>query len=422
MGPDHRICDHARAVRGRRGTEVHDEVDWHGDWGRSGYLLTARLEQQPILYLFLVGAIVGLGTAMFGYYQVSLCLPALRADHDGRGEQWHGDPRSPGGQLSRELKRSASAWSVGAGDQPCLAALRAQGIPGKDASGFGQLREALSTRSALLFEGKRLRDTDLNHRSFATVIAGMQNLLHFGALESQYFRARLPTFTEIIFCLSRISAAIETLVQTLPQPAPPLRLYLRAELEAAHAAITECLGVFADANADSRAGRLGFPRSMRAAHSGGRNFMLFAKPIFRPGSPWSRYFTFPAMPCRLRRSRRNLRKLNGLLDSLPADPLQPSREAVSLPSPPLDPFWIRNGVKACIAVTLGLFVQNWLKPPGGSMIVLATWVFTVLSRLYPGRPGDRRAFPLHRLRSCRRQPLRRGHAVPYARAFRLPYP
>ena len=87
-----------------------------------------------------------------------------------------------------------------------------------------------------------------------------------------------------------------------------------------------------------------------------------------------------------------LGKLNSLLDSLPANPLQPSREAVSPPSPPLDPFWIRNGVKACIAVTLGLFIQNWLNPPGGSMIALATWVFTVLSRLYPGGQGDRRAF------------------------------
>jgi uncharacterized membrane protein YccC len=49
-------------------------------------------------------------------------------------------------------------------------------------------------------------------------------------------------------------------------------------------------------------------------------------------------------------------------------------------------------VKACVAVTLGLFVQNSFNPLGGSMIALATWVFTVLSRLYPGGQGDRRAF------------------------------
>ena len=61
-------------------------------------------------------------------------------------------------------------------------------------------------------------------------------------------------------------------------------------------------------------------------------------------------------------------------------------------SPPLDPFWIRNGIKACIAVIAGLIMQNWLHPPGASMLVLATWVFTVLSRLYVGGQGDRRAF------------------------------
>ena len=68
-------------------------------------------------------------------------------------------------------------------------------------------------------------------------------------MESKYFRARLPTFTEIISCLNRISAAIETLVQTLPQEAA-FRRYLRAELEAAHDAAADCLGVFADPDAD----------------------------------------------------------------------------------------------------------------------------------------------------------------------------
>ena len=87
-----------------------------------------------------------------------------------------------------------------------------------------------------------------------------------------------------------------------------------------------------------------------------------------------------------------LSKLGVLLDSLPANPLLPSREARTPASPPLDPFWIRNGIKACIAVIVGFIVQNWLHPPGASMLVLATWVFTVLSRLLVGGQGDRRAF------------------------------
>ena len=43
-----------------------------------------------------------------------------------------------------------------------------------------------------------------------------------------------------------------------------------------------------------------------------------------------------------------LSRLGVLLDSLPANPLQPSREALTA-SPPLDLFWIRNGIKACLA-------------------------------------------------------------------------
>ena len=77
--------------------------------GVIGYLLTAGLEQQPVLYLLLVGGVVGFGTAMFGYYQISLCVPALRADHDGRREQR--DERSqlsPGGRPLRESRKSAS--------------------------------------------------------------------------------------------------------------------------------------------------------------------------------------------------------------------------------------------------------------------------------------------------------------------------
>jgi hypothetical protein len=69
-------------------------------------------------------------------------------------------------------------------------------------------------------------------------------------MESKYFRSRLPTYTEIMSCLSRMASAIDTLVQSLPKEAP-FRLHLRAELEKAHAAIADCIGVFADAEADS---------------------------------------------------------------------------------------------------------------------------------------------------------------------------
>ncbi len=231
----------------------------------------------------------------------------------------------------------------------------------------------------------------MNDRSFATVIAGLQNLLHLGAMESKYFRARLPTFTEIISCLNRISAAIETLVQTLPQEAA-FRRYLRADLEAAHDAAAECLGVFADPDADFSRRACALSETNARCAQCREKLQTLRQTNVSASIPVEQVLQFAGHALSIDEVAEQLGKLNGLLGSLPSNPLEPSREAVSPPSPPLDPFWIRNGVKACIAVTLGLFVQNWLKPPGGSMIVLATWVFTVLSRLYPGGQGDRRAF------------------------------
>ena len=58
----------------------------------------------------------------------------------------------------------------------------------------------------------------------------------------------------------------------------------------------------------------------------------------------------------------------------------------------LDPFWVRNGIKAGLTATLALLYVNWINPPGGAALPFAAWLFTLLSRLYPGSEGDRRAF------------------------------
>jgi uncharacterized membrane protein YccC len=359
--------------------------------GVIGYLLTANFEQQPILYLLLIGGVVGFGTAMFGYtkypYAFLLCaLTTMVVASNGMN--------NPSFSWKPALARIEEA-SVGVISAVFVTSLIWPRYARKEflekmRLALGELRKGLAARSALLFR-ESTENSNLNDRSFATAIAGLQNLLHFGAMESQYFRARLPTFTEIISCLNRISAAVETLVQTLPQEAV-FRRQLRAELEAAHAATADCLGVFADADADSSR-RASAISEMNTRRVQWREKLHALRKTDVPASiPVEQVLQFSGHALSIDEVAQQLGNLNGLLDSLPANPLQPSREAAPPPSPPLDPFWIRNGVKACIAVTLGLFVQNWLKPPGGSMIVLATWVFTVLSRLYPGGQGDRRAF------------------------------
>ncbi|HEY5705629.1 MAG TPA: FUSC family protein [Terrimicrobiaceae bacterium] len=359
--------------------------------GVIGYLLTARLEQQPILYLLLVGGVVGFGTAMFGYtkypYAFLLCaLTTMVVASNGMD--------NPSFSWKPALARIEEV-SIGVISAVLVTSLIWPRYARKEflekmRRALDELRRALVARSALLF-GASAANIDTEARSFATAIAGLQNLLHFGAMESQYFRARLPTFTEIISCLKRISSAVETLVQTLP-PEAAFHRHLRAELEAAHAATAECLAVLADSDAGSSR-RAAAISAMNARFVQWREKLHALRQTEHPASiPIEQALQFSGHALSLDEIAQQLDRLNVLLDSLPANPLQPSREAISPPSPPLDPFWIRNGVKAFIAVTLGLFVQNWLKPPGGSMIVLATWVFTVLSRLYPRGQGDRRAF------------------------------
>jgi uncharacterized membrane protein YccC len=359
--------------------------------GVIGYLLTAGLEQQPVLYLLLVGSVVGFGTAMFGYtkypYAFLLCAMTTMIV-------------ASNGMSDPAFSWQPALWRI---VEVCVGVVAAVLVTSliwpryarkefldKMRLALEELRKGLVARSALLFEASPAATT-VDEHNFSAAIAQLQNLLHFGTLESTYFRARLPTFTEIISCLNRMASALDTLVQSLPQEAP-LRLHLRAELEKTHASIADCLGVFADAAADS-ARRAAAISAMKESSAEWRQKLHALRQTNIPQSiPVEEVLHFSGHALSLDEMLEQLSKLGLLLDSLPANPLQPSREAASPPSPPLDPYWIRNGIKACIAVTVGLFVQNWVHPPGGSGLVLATWVCTVLSRLYAGGQGDRRAF------------------------------
>ena len=72
---------------------------------------------------------------------------------------------------------------------------------GKMQLALEELRKGLASRSALLFGAPEAISID--ERNFSTAIAQLQTLLRFGAMESKYFRSRLPTYTEIMSCHSR---------------------------------------------------------------------------------------------------------------------------------------------------------------------------------------------------------------------------
>ncbi|HEY5792852.1 MAG TPA: FUSC family protein, partial [Chthoniobacterales bacterium] len=74
-------------------------------------------------------------------------------------------------------------------------------------------------------------------------------------------------------------------------------------------------------------------------------------------------------------------------------PAEPTLEAArQIPGTFIENFWIHNGIKGGLVTVLALVLVDWLKPPGGTMIPLAAWIFTILSRVFLRWQGDRRSF------------------------------
>ncbi|MEX1110674.1 MAG: hypothetical protein WEB31_02620, partial [Chthoniobacterales bacterium] len=57
-----------------------------------------------------------------------------------------------------------------------------------------------------------------------------------------------------------------------------------------------------------------------------------------------------------------------------------------------DGVWIRHGLRSALATIVALVLENWLSPPGGTLMVLGAFIFTAMNALSPQGSGDRGAF------------------------------
>ena len=148
--------------------------------GVIGYLLTAGLEQQPVLYLLSVGGVVGFGTAMFGYtkYPYAFLLGALTtmvvASNGMSDPNFSWRPA-----LARVEEVNVGVISAVLVSSLIWPRYARKEFLAKMRLALGALGDGLAVRSALLFRPSA--DTkESTDRGFATTIAGLQNLLHFG--------------------------------------------------------------------------------------------------------------------------------------------------------------------------------------------------------------------------------------------------
>jgi len=361
--------------------------------GVAGYLITGAFEQDPVIFLALIGLLLGACTALFGQsrypYAFLLCgMTALVVASNGMANP----DQSWTFMISRieevvvgigvTLVVQSVVWPRYARLE-FLAHLRAS---------FGDLRECLLNSPGV---SGRTEETSgaRQARDFPGRISGLRTLLEFGSRESLHFRRRLETFFGLTVCLGRTACAIATLREVIPQDSLYLR-YAGEAFDALHVALASALENLSG-TASSSASR----SAARAAISGAFDELEARFYEMRSRNAIADIPVDQALIVGLHLSglddiRTQIEKTGELLDSMPEDPMQREFSPVPMVSPWPPPFWIKSGIKAGLAVIAAFVIDNWLNPPGGPMFILGTWVFTALNAASPGGQGDRRAFHL----------------------------
>lgn len=357
-----------------------------------GYLITAAFEQQPFVYLTIVGLVVAFCTAMFGQsrypYAFLLCGMTLAVV-------------TSNGLGNPDFSWQYALWRIEEVTLGILVAIVVQSLlwprfareefRKNVREAFADLQGCFQAGAGPVFEGGN-PEAVRHAEEFPARISALRGLLDFGARESQYFRNRLPTYFEITTCLSRIALAISTLSRSLP-PHSYYQQKVRTETEAIHAALEAALGDLAGPDSDL-ASRSAHRQKMRESFEALETKLaqLRADPALF-SLPAGETMAFGLHLLAADEIRQQIERAHELFDSLPAaGDLREHREPEPFVSPLPPPFWIRSGIKSGLAVVAALVIDNWLNPPGGSMFVLGAWVMTALNATSPGGRGDWRAF------------------------------
>ena len=352
--------------------------------GVVGYLLTASFEQDPLVYLSLLGLFVAGTTAMFGQarypYAFLLCaMTAVVVCSNGLGKP--------------EMSWQFMIWRIQEVCIGILAVLLVQSLlwPRYAADdfltglrgAFVNLRELFSTtRSGNSTNGVAI-EARLNQ---------LRQLLRFAGRESRYFRARIETYVELLAVISRIHSAIRPLAGLGWKNS----FYLDnagQQLVAVHEAIEAQLALLGAPKQDSAELRQGSV-AINAAMDALKQAIIDLR-----YNPRSRDVELDdilgiSLEClSLEEINQELARGLDLLDGLPVKTKK--RQALDLRwlVPGMPPaFWITNGIRSAFSLITAMVLMNWVQPPGGGMMVLCAWLFCCLLPISPEGRGDQRAW------------------------------
>jgi uncharacterized membrane protein YccC len=263
---------------------------------------------------------------------------------------------------------------------------------------FGAGRSALETASALLsietdayIHGKKVSGRVEEIRGkFALQLSTLRNLLQAGARESTYFRTRLANYNAFLVSLTDLFQSTLDLEERRQDESPILE-NVRKEIEDLNAAISADFAILTPPR----------PRHEKLPPSRTTEcFAILEKKVMTmrsgEGSPFlilpmEIVASFLGHYSAIRAVCKDLENIRGAMEGLPRfGQVPPARKIHWDFHPTIDWFWVQTGIKGGLASVIALLLLRWIHPPGPTIIPLAAWVFTILSRPFirSGGTGD----------------------------------
>lgn len=353
--------------------------------GILGYLATGAWQQSPVLYLGSTFVITAFSVAMFSqsrapyaFFLTGLTFVVITANSQSQ----------PDASWDYALARVEEVL-VGVAASLIVQSTVFPRYANEDfrrllAGALGELAAA-SPAAARRFASPA---TELEEamRDFPSRAASLRSLLRFGARESADFRRLMGRHSATITHLARAANILRSL-ETAPLSPEPYRSELADPVRDAGELLREGWMLLRDREKLTEDWR---QRSAETVASIQKRLRELRRDPRALALPPSLVGSTSIHLLALDELRETLTDLDDLWQAPPVKP--PRRDSLALAPAWPDALWIRHGVRAGLATTAALFLENWLSPPGGPLMVLSTMVFTALNALSPEGSGDRGAF------------------------------
>ncbi len=353
--------------------------------GALGFLATGALQQTQMLYLPLTFIVVAVSVAMFGQsrapyafflsgltYVVIISNSQVDPSQAWRYAILRIEEVSLGVVVSLIVQSTIFPRYANEAFQKVFnSALReiAQATP----CGLERFREKNASLGATL-------------RDFPEKSTALRRLMRFGGMESPMFRRDIGKHAEMVDRIGRAAALLRSLTQLDPAP-EPYRTVLGSLMHDAGTMLGKGWGELEKGGVLASGWKADLDAVCEKIDEG--LVALRSDTAAQSLSP-AEVGTISAHLLTLTELRETLLGIDAW-NQTPSQKI-PRPESLALAPAWPDATWIFRATRAGLAVVVALVLENWLNPPGGSIMMLCVYTFTSLNALSPDESGDRFAF------------------------------